>query len=107
MTTITIEQLISSPGRLIDEAEGGQISVVTKDGRPLFLTVPFDERLASEQVHVALAIRLYEQEVIGLGKAARLAGVPISDFIDRLGALNIPVIRYSAEDLRREVAAFG
>lgn len=107
MGAISIEQLIKSPAGLIAEAESGQVAIVTKDGRPLFLAVPFDERLAKEDVHVAVAVRLYENEVISLGRAARIAGLSLSEFIDRLGALNIPVIRYSAEDLEREIAEFG
>ena len=107
MGAISVEQLINSPARLIQEAESGQVAIVTKDGRPLFLAVPYDERLAKEDVHVAVAIRLYENEVISLGKAARIAGLALSEFIDRLGALNIPAIRYPAEDLKREIAEFG
>ena len=107
MGAISIEELIKSPAGLIAEAESGQVAIVTKDGRPLFLAVPYDERLAKEDVHVAVAVRLYENEIISLGRAARIAGLSLSEFIDRLGALNIPVIRYPAEDLKREIAEFG
>jgi predicted HTH domain antitoxin len=107
MEAISIEQLIKSPDRLIREAESGQLAIVTKGGRPLFLVVPYDERLAGEDVHVALAVRLYENEVVSLGRAARIAGLSVSELIDRLSALKIPVVRYSAEELERELAQFG
>lgn len=107
MGAISVEQLIKSPAKLVEEAESGRVAIVTKDGRPLFLAVPYDNRLANEDVHVAVAIRLYELEFISLGKAARIAGLSLGEFIDRLGALNIPVIRYPAEDLKREIAEFG
>ncbi len=107
MGVISIEDLIKSPALLIAEADSGRVAIVTKDGRPLFLAVPYDERLAKEEVHVAVAVRLYESEVISLGKAAGIAGLSLSEFIDRLGAVNIPVIRYPAEDLKREIAEFG
>ncbi len=107
MDAISVEQLIKSPGKLIEDVESGQVAVVTKAGRPLFLAVPYDERLAGEDVHVAVAVRLYESEAVSLGRAARIAGLSIGEFIDRLGALKIPVIRYSAEELERELAAFG
>ena len=107
MGAISIEELIKSPAGLIAEAESGQVAIVTKDGRPLFLAVPYDERLAKEDVHVAVAVRLYENEVISLGKAAGIAGLSLSELIDGLGALNIPVIRYPAEDLKREIAEFS
>ncbi len=107
MDAISVEQLIRSPGKLIEDAERGQVAIVTKAGRPLFLAVPFDERLAGEDVHVAVAVRLYECEAVSIGKASKIAGLSIGEFIDRLGALKIPVIRYSAEELERELAAFG
>ena len=69
--------------------------------------MPFDARLAGEDVHVVVAVRLYESDAVSLGRGARIAGLSISEFIDRLGALQIPVIRYSVEELERELAAFG
>lgn len=107
MDAISVEQLIRRPGKLIEDAENGQLAVVTKAGRPLFLAVPYDARLAGEDVHVVLAVRLYESGAVSLGRGASIAGISMSEFIDRLGALQIPVIRYSVEELERELAAFG
>ena len=107
MGAISVEQLMKSPITLIEGAQSGELAIVTKDGRPLFLAIPYDERLANEGVHVALAVHLYETETVSLGKAARIAGYSVSEFIDRLGELKIPVIRYSPEELERELAAFG
>ena len=75
MGSISVEELARSPARLIEEAESGEVAVVTKDGRPLFLAVPCDERLAKGEVHV--------------------------------GALKIPVARYSSDELSREIGEFG
>jgi predicted HTH domain antitoxin len=107
MDAITIEQLIRSPARLIEEAESGAVAVVTKDGRPLFLAVPVDDCLARGDVLVAVGARLYEREIVSLGRGARIAGLSLGEFIDRLAALDIPVARYSAEELEREIAEFG
>lgn len=107
MGAISLEQLIKHPDRLIRDAENGQLSIVTKGGRPLFLAVPYDERLAAEDVHVVVAVRLYENEIVSLGRAARIAGLSVGELIDRLAALKIPVARYSAEELERELAQFG
>jgi len=107
MGAISVEELARRPARLIEEAESGEVAVVTKDGRPLFLAVPYDERLANEDVHVVVAVHLYEKGVVSLGRAARIAGQPLSEFIDRLGALKVPVARYSADELSREIAEFG
>ncbi len=107
MGSISVEQLIQSPAKLIEGAERGELAIVTRDGRPLFLALPYDARLASESVHVAVAVHLYESKTVSLGKAARIAGYSERDFMDLLGSLKIPVIRYTPEELERELAAFG
>jgi prevent-host-death family protein len=107
MGAISVEELARRPARLIEEAESGEVAVVTKDGRPLFLAVPYDERLAKEDVHVVVAVHLYEKGIVSIGRAAKIAGAPLTEFVDRLAALKIPVARYSSDELAREIAEFG
>ncbi len=106
MDAFTIRDLRERTGELIRDAEAGKLSIVTKHGQPVFVAVPFDETLLKEGVGVALAVKLFDDEVISIGKAAKLAGMPQGEFIDHLGALKIPVVRYGKEELQRELAAF-
>ena len=106
MGAFTIRDLRERTGELIRDAEEGKLSIVTKHGQPAFVAVPFDETLLKEGVGVALAVRLFDDEVVSLGKAAKLAGMPQSEFIDHLGALKIPVVRYGKEELQQELEAF-
>jgi len=106
MDTFSIRDLRERTGDLVRDAEAGKLSLVTKHGQPVFLAVPFDESLLREGVRVALAVKLFDDEVVSLGKAAKLAGMPQSEFIDHLGALKIPVVRYGKEELEQELAAF-
>jgi predicted HTH domain antitoxin len=69
--------------------------------------MPFDEAMLRAGVRVALAVKLFDDEVLSLGKAAKLAGVSQSEFINHLGALKIPLARYGADELAQEVAAFA
>jgi len=107
MDTFTIRDLRERTGELVRDAEAGQLSVITKHGQPVFVAVPFDETMLREGVKVALAVKLFDGEVVSLGKAAKLAGMSQSEFIDHLGVLKIPVVRYEQDELEREVAAFG
>lgn len=74
------------------DAEAGKLSIVTKHGQGVF---------------VALAVKLFDEEVLSLGKAAKLAGLTQSEFINHLGTLKIPLARYGADELAQEVAAFA
>lgn len=61
-------------------------------------------RPEAEQVRVALAIHLLQEELVSLGRAAELAGEPLANFQLLLANLGIPAIQFDrvelAEDLR-------
>lgn len=57
-------------------------------------------------VTVALAVRLFAEKTDSLGKAARLARIPIEDFIVCLGAMGIPTVDYPPEEIDDELAEF-
>ena len=107
MHTFTVRDLREHTGDLIRGAENGELSVVTKHGTPVFVAVPFDETLLREGVSVALAIKLFDEERISLGRAAKLAGLSVSEMIDTLGRHGIPVIRTTEEELERELGDFS
>ena len=71
------------------------------------VVVPFDEALVREGVNVALAIKLFDEETVSLGKAARLAGMGLVEFMDILAALRIPVARPLPGELEKELESFG
>ena len=107
MHTFTVRDLREHTGDLIRGAENGELSIVTKHGTPVFVAVPFDETLLREGVSVALAIKLFDEERISLGRAAKLAGLSVSEMIATLGRHGIPVIRTTEEELERELGDFS
>jgi prevent-host-death family protein len=104
--TFSIRDLRERTGELVREAEAGHLSVVAKHGRPLFVAVPMDEHLLKEGVAVALAVRLFAEKSISLGKAAKLARLSVEDFIGRLGAMGVPAVDYPPDEVDTELAAF-
>ncbi len=106
MDTFTVRDLRERTGELIRDAESGRLSVITKHGRPVFVAVPFDELLIREGIGLALALRLFEQADISLGKAARLAEISRQDFIAALHRHKIPVTDASESELNEEVERF-
>ena len=67
----------------------------------------FGKRPVAEQVRVALAIHLFQEGIISMGKAAVIAGEPRSSFELLLGEMGIPPLRYGLEDLHRDREAFA
>ncbi|OGT59870.1 MAG: prevent-host-death family protein [Gammaproteobacteria bacterium RIFCSPHIGHO2_12_FULL_43_28] len=106
MDTFTVRDLREHTGDLIHDAEAGKLSLITKHGRPVFLAVPFTQDLLELGLRPAIAIKLYQEETLTLEKAAKLAGMSLEGFIEKLGRLGIPAVNYSADDLDKELKDF-
>jgi len=52
-----------------------------------------------------LAVKLFDDGVLSLGRAAELAGLPLTDFMELCSALHVPVYRTPRHGLDAEVAA--
>ncbi len=104
MHTLTADELTAQPHRLLDDARKGQADIVLFEGEPAMLTVPLGVAGGDSAERLNLAISLYERDQVSLGLAAKVAGLPYSRMIDELGLRQIPVVRYSVEELDRELA---
>lgn len=103
MPTLTTEELDRQPARLLDDARRGAFDVVTEAGEPVMLTLPLGKNAGSSAERLELAVTLYERDVLSLGLTAKVAGLSYSQMVDELGRRQIPVARYSIEDLDREL----
>ncbi len=59
-------------------------------------------RLSLDQVLVELAVHLYEQGRLSIGKAHELAGLPLWEFRQLLGFRQIPP-HFAADDLEQDL----
>jgi prevent-host-death family protein len=105
MDTFTIRDLRERTGDLVRGAEAGKLSIVTKHGQPVFVAVPFDETLVKEGVRIDLAIKLFDENVLSTGQAARLAGLPLAEFLKICSEQGVPVVRYEPEEIEAELKA--
>jgi predicted HTH domain antitoxin len=106
MSSISVEQFLEHPEQVLAGAREGLIALVEQDGEPVLMAVPIGAPLDNAAMRLELAVSLFDRGQIGIGIAARIAGLGISEFIDELGRRRIAVIRTTAEDLERELAAF-
>jgi predicted HTH domain antitoxin len=104
MQTFSIRDLRDRSGELTREAEEGRLSLVTKHGQPLFVTLPFTDLVMEHGVRFGLALQLYKHHDVSLGKAAQIAQMPYADFLFRVGRLGIPIVDYSVEEFKQELA---
>jgi predicted HTH domain antitoxin len=52
---------------------------------------------------VALAVKLFKDEKISLGKAAKLAEMGLSEFVEYISDQGISIIDYSEENFDQEI----
>jgi predicted HTH domain antitoxin len=85
-----------------------KIAIETELPQDIYLTLQasglFREALVQKSLHL-LAVYCYQQRLLSLGKAARLAELNRWDFIDLLAEHNVPIINYSDDELAAEFAA--
>jgi predicted HTH domain antitoxin len=103
MGSISVEQFLEHPDRLLSEAQGGEIAIVTRDGEPVFMAVPMGASLEPKKVRLEIAVALFDREQVSIGVASRIAGLSVSEMIDELGARRIPVARYRDEEFAEEM----
>lgn len=107
MESFTIRDLRERTGELVRNAESGKLAVVAKHGHALFVAVPLDEEMLRSGVHIALAIKLFQDGAMSLGKAAKLACLSYEAFVEHLASIGVSAVDYPPEDLDAEVAAVG
>ncbi len=101
MQTFSIRDLRDRSGELTREAEEGRLSLITKHGQPLLVTVPFTGDLLQHGVRKALAMSLLRSGDISVGKAAEIAGLAYVDFLPYVTALGL----YAVDSDEAELAA--
>lgn len=106
MLSFGIRDLREQIGSYTAQAEAGAISVITRNGTPLTVNIPFDDTLIKLGAHKALAVKLYQEGVLTLNKASRLAGMPMDEFVSVLGSAGVSVFGYGHDDIQRELDKF-
>lgn len=56
----------------------------------------------SQEAARLLALELYREDRVSLGRAAELCGTPLAAFMDFAAKQGVPPLRYSLEDLEKE-----
>ena len=104
MRSFSLRDLRERSGALSREMEQGNLSVVTRHGHPLFISLPFTSELLELGVHHALAVMLFKEGSFSLGKSAKLARMSLAEFIEHVSRLGIPIVDFSKEELDQEMA---
>jgi len=103
MRTFNIDDLIHHGPELLKEIKDSRMSLLMENSVPVAVVLPFNEALLKEGIRVTLAMKLFDEELVSVGQAAKIAELPLVLFMDRCSALGIPVVRYEGEDVEQEL----
>ena len=100
MKSYNVRQLKNNPSEALRDARQAPVVVLNRD-RPEALIVHLDDEslLQDAGVRRALATALYRDGGLSLGKAARVADLPVGEFMLHVSRLGIPVIAGSATEV--------
>jgi len=108
---VTLEALQDKPDQPARRAnskldkEDGIINLnLRKRGDPMGISVNLPEmNIKEDEVKLFLAMKLLEEGIVSLGKAAEIAGYSEKAFVEILLHKGIPPIKYSNLDLEKEL----
>ena len=101
MKAVNVRQLKNNPSEALRMAREEPVVVMNRDEPEALLVHLDDDTLLSEPgVKLALATALYKSESVSLGRAARLAGVALADFMQHVSRLGIPAVRGARASVR-------
>ncbi len=103
MRAVNVRQLKNNPSDALRMARRDPVVVMNRDQPEALLVHLDDEKLLKEPgVRLALATALFRSESLSLGKAAKLSGMALADFIRHVSRLGIPVVRGTPASVRED-----
>lgn len=106
MRAVNIRELKSDPSEALRSAREDDLVVVMNRDQPQALLVDLTRLKLPDMasVKVALAVALFGQGNVSLGYAARIAGKSLSDMMDMLTHMGIPIVKVSRPDIEHDLA---
>lgn len=104
MHTVNVRQLKNNPSEALRQARKEMVLVMSGD-HPSALLVHLEDSglLEMPGVRVALAAALFKDGSLALARAAKVADMPLPEFMRHLSRSGIPVIQGSAKEVKKDV----
>jgi predicted HTH domain antitoxin len=104
MHTVNVRQLKNNPSEALRKAEKEMVVVMSGD-HPSAVLVHLEDgsMLGLPGVKLAMAAALFKDGSLPLARAAKLADMPLPEFMQHLSRLGIPVVQGSAKEVKKDV----
>jgi len=105
MKAVNVSGLKNNPSEALREARKDVVVVMNRD-KPEALMIGVEltgGRLDVDGVLAALATSLFRDDMLSLGRSARLAGMTVGEFATHVSRQGIPVIKMPPEEVDRDI----
>jgi len=99
MQTVSIRELKNNPSNMTKYLENNESVFVTKHGKPIGITIPLNDDTLNMGTKNAIALELYKQELISMGKMAEMMGINKQEAMQILNHHGIDWMEYDADEL--------
>lgn len=104
MRCFNVRQLKNNPSEALRSAADGPVLLMKGDTpEAVLLSLGLEGSPEDADLKLALAAALFDAGSLSLGRAARLAGRPISDFTRHLSRLGLSVAQATAAEARQDM----
>lgn len=105
MRAVNIRELKNNPSEALRSAKENDLVVVMNRDQPQALLIDLTRMQSPDMpgVKLALAVALFVQGHVSLGFSARVAGKSLSDMMDTLKNMGIPIVRVNGSDLDHDL----
>ncbi len=106
MHAFKVNELKNNPSAALRKAKTAPVIIMKRD-RPeaVIFHLDDDSLLSQPGMRLALATALFKDGHLALGRAARVAEIPLAEFIRHLSREGIPVISGKAREVKADLEA--
>lgn len=104
MLSVGIKELKDNPAVLTRAAEEGELSILTKRGRPIGIMLPWSDEIMIKGYKEALSFEAYKDGLLTLSQLSQIIGKSKPQTLEILGKMNIAYIDHQKEEIDEELA---
>jgi hypothetical protein len=82
------------------------VSIITSHGKPVKVTIPFDDVMFNEGISRSLALNLVENNAITQVQGARMCNMTLEAFLGLMTEFKIPAANQTIMDIESELDSF-
>jgi predicted HTH domain antitoxin len=71
--------------------------------KSITINLPDNIELTEKEVAMILAAKLYDMEILTMGRAAEVAGISKREFMETVGKYGVETFKYTIEDLKHDI----